>query len=229
MNPDQNVPFDLMIKRLEEANARAHAKFARVDEQVSVSEEDVARHSSDQQKQSAVPRRRSSRGGLALGLIGSLMATSFGVLALVWQSPYGDVAQRIVARWGLPVIQIKPHAPATDLASPELEQRLQAMSRDLEHLAQEIEQLKTSQEQTIHDNAAVVEQLKAALSQMSRDNAAVGVLKAALSQMTRDNAAVAEQLKATLSQMTRDNAAVVEQLKATQEQAVRASAARARR
>jgi hypothetical protein len=191
-----------MIKRLEEANARAHDKLVHPNEQVCVSEEDVARHWLDQQKRPAVPLCRTSRGGLVLGLICSLMATSFGVLALVWQSPYSEAAQRIFARWGLLLIQTKPYAPAplADTASPELKQRLETMARDLANLAQGIDQPTTSEQQTI------------------RDNAAVGALNAALSQMVRDNAAVAEQLKTAQSQMARDNAALVERLKAVQEQ-----------
>ena len=230
-NPEQIVPLDVMIKRLEEANARAHERVARADERVSESQHDAARHSSDQQKPAAVPDRRSSHGGPALGLIGSVFAaTAIGVVAFVWQSSYFDAAKLIVARW-VPLAQTTPQGvtPTAAPMSPDLAQRLQTMAHDLANEAQGIEQLKISQEQMVHDIEAVGEQLKAALSQMNRDNAAVGALKTALSQMTRDNAAVAEQLKAALLQMTSDNAAAAEQLKATQEQMVRLTAARARR
>jgi hypothetical protein len=186
-NPEQNVP--LMIKRLEEANARARDQFARVDERISESEQDAARHPSDQQEPPAVPDRRSSRGGLALlGLIGSLLAACVGVVAFVWQSSYGDAAKLNVARWALPLAQTIPQdvAPTAAPMSPELAQRLQTMARDLANVEQGIEQLKTSQEQTVRDNAAVAEQLKAALSHMNRDNAAVAEqLKASQEQMDR--------------------------------------------
>jgi hypothetical protein len=189
--------LDLMIKRLEEANERAREKFARVDERVSVSEDEVAR----------VPDRRTSRGGLALSLVGSLLAASFAF----WESPYGDATKQIVARWQLPLVQTTPQDPAPTVAlmSPELMQRLQTMARDLANVAQGIEQLKYSQEQLTRDNATVAEQLKSALSQM-----------------TRDDAAAAEQFKAALSQIARDNAAIAGQLKASQEQTVRPGAPR---
>jgi hypothetical protein len=204
--PEQTVPLNLMIKRLEEANARAHDKIARPDEQVCVLEEEVVRHFSDQQMHPAVALRRSSRGGLALGLIASLMATSLGVLALVWQSPYSDTAKRIVAQWASSLGHSIPQefaAPA-DLASSGLEQRLQTMARDLASVAQGVKQLKNSLEQISRDNAAVAEQFEAALSQF-----------------THDTAAAAEQFRATLSQITRDTAVIAEQFKASQEQTVR--------
>jgi septal ring factor EnvC (AmiA/AmiB activator) len=225
-NPDseQIVPLDVIIKRLEEANARAHQRVARADERVSESQKDSAQHLSDQQNPPSVPDRRSSRGGLALSLIGSLFAgTTIGAAAFAWQSSYFDVAKLSLVQTPQVV------APTAAQMSPELAQRLQTIAHDLANVALGIEQLKTSQEQMVRESEAVGEQLKAALSQMTRDNAAVGALKTALSQMTRDNAAVGEQLKAVLSQMTRDNAAAVDQLKATQEQMVRLAATRARR
>jgi hypothetical protein len=200
-NPEQNVPLDLMIRRLEEANARAHQRVAHVDERVSESQQDAARHPSDQQKSSAVP---ASRSWLALGL-GLLLAASLGVVAFV------DAAKLMVARWVRPLAQTTGQTTPAPI-SPELAQRVQTMARDPANVAQGIEQLRTNQEQMVRDNAAVAEQLKATLSQMSRDNAAA-----------------VEQLRATLSQMSRDNTAAIERLKASQEQMVRLTATRARR
>ena len=182
------LDLDLMIKRLEEANGRARKKFARVDERVSVSEDEAARHPSDQRKQPTVPNRRTSRGGLALSLvIGSLLAASFAY----WEAPYGDATKQIVARWALSLVQTTSQdpAPIVALMPPELTQRLQTMARDLADLAQGIEQLKNSQEQLTRDNATVAEQLKAALSQL-----------------TRDNGAIVEQLKASQEQTARPRA-----------------------
>ncbi len=200
-NPEQNVPLDLMIRRLEEANARAHQRVAHVDERVSESQQDAARHPSDQQKSSAVP---ASRSWLALGL-GLLLAASLGVVAFV------DAAKLMVARWVRPLAQTTGQTTPAPI-SPELAQRVQTIARDPANVAQGIEQLRTNQEQMVRDNAAVAEQLKATLSQMSRDNAAA-----------------VEQLRATLSQMSRDNTAAIERLKASQEQMVRLTATRARR
>jgi hypothetical protein len=200
-NPEQNVPLDLMIRRLEEANARAHQRVAHVEERVSESQQDAARHPSDQQKFSAVP---ASRSWLALG-VGLLLAASLGVVAFV------DAAKLMVARWARPLAQTTGQTTPPPI-SPELAQRVQTMARDPANVALGIEQLRTNQEQMVRDNAAVAEQLKATLSQMSRDNAAA-----------------VEQLKATLSQMSRDNTAAIERLKASQEQMVRFTATRARR
>jgi len=184
------LDLDLMIRRLEEANGRARKKFARGDERVSASEDEVARSPSDQQKQPNIPNRRTLLGGLALSLVvGSLLAASFAF----WATPYGDATRQFVARWALSLVQTTSQDPAPTAAfmSPELTQRLQTMARDLANLAQGIEQLKDSQEQSTRDNATVAEQLKAALSQMIRDDAASAEqLKAALSQLSRDNAAI---------------------------------------
>jgi len=189
MSPTPNEPdLNLMIKRLEEANERARKKFARVDERVSASEDEVARHPPDQGKQPTVPNRRTSRGGLVLGLVGSLLAASFAF----WESPYGDATKQIVARWALSLVQptMQDPAPTVALMPPELTQRLQTMARDLANLEQGIEQLKNSQQQLTRDNATAAEQLKAALSQLTRDNAA----------------AIIEQLNASQEQTARPRA-----------------------
>jgi cell division protein FtsB len=170
------------LKRLEEANARVLAR-------VSVSRDEASGQSSGQQKQHAVPERRSSRGGLALGLIGSLLAAHFGVVVF-WLSPYDDATKQIVARW---------EPPTAAPMSPELMQRLEMMTRDLTNVSQEIEQLR----QMTRDNATVTLQLNATLSQIT---AAAEQLKAELSQIARANAAMAEQLKASQEQTVRPRA-----------------------
>jgi hypothetical protein len=186
-NPDQTVPVDVMIKRLEEANARALGRSGRAGE-ASEPEQVAAPPPSDQQRAPPMLDHRSRRGWLAFGLFVPLLAAAIGVVVFVEQSSYIDAARLIVARWVLPPAQTTPQnvAPIAAPISAELAQRLQTMARDLANVAQGIGQLKTSQEQMVRDNAAVAEQLKAALSQM-----------------TRDNAAVAEQLKATQEQTVR--------------------------
>jgi hypothetical protein len=187
-NPDQTVPVDVMIKRLEEANARAHARATSAGERFSESERFAASHPSDQQKTSSAPARRSPRVWPTLGLFVLLLAATMGVVAFVWQLSYFDAAKLIVARWALPPARTAPQDVASIAAPmpPELAQRLQAMARDLANVAQGIGQLKSGQEQMVRGNAAVAE-----------------LLKAALSQMTRDNAAIVEQLKATQEQTVR--------------------------
>jgi hypothetical protein len=221
-NSEQTVPVDLMIRRLEEANARALQRVRSGDDRVSEPQQDAA---PPDQKPPTVP---ASRSWLALGL-GLLLAASIGVVAFVWQSSYFDAAKPVVAHQTSP----QTVAPTAAPISPELAQRLQTMAQDLANVAQRVEQLRTDQQLMVRDTAAVVEQLKQA---MPRDNTAVGALRTVLPQMvrdtaamSRDNAAIGVQLKTALSQMTRDHAAVVEQLKASQEQMVRLTATRARR
>jgi regulator of replication initiation timing len=192
-NPKEPYQLDAIVGRLEEANARAYEQFARENETVFNSEQDVARHPSDQQKPPAIPDRQSSRSRpVFLALIGLLLAASACVAAFAWQSSYADEAKLIVARWANALLpQPAPLAsttsqdvPAAARMFPELAQRLQTMERDLANMKQQIEQLMSSREQMVRDNTAVAEQLKAALAQM-----------------VRDNAAVAEQLKASQEQL----------------------------
>ena len=59
-------------------------------------------------------------------------------------------------------------APTAAPASPEMEQLLQTMARNLANVEQGIEQLKANQAQMATDNAKAVEQLKAGQEQMTR-------------------------------------------------------------
>ena len=142
-NSEQIVPLDVMIKRLEEANARAHERVARADERVSESQQDAARHPSDQQaRRCPGPLVIAQRA--ALRLIGSVFAaTTIGVVAFVWQSSYFDAAKLIVAR-GVPLAQTTPQGvtPTAAPMSPDLAQRLQTMAHDLANEAQRISSLR---------------------------------------------------------------------------------------
>jgi hypothetical protein len=184
-NPEQGVPLDLMIRRLEEANARAYQRVAHAEERVSDSQQDAPRQFSDRQHPTTV---LASRGWLALALFVSLLAASLSVVAFVWQSSYLDLGKLIIARSAPPPARTTAQvvAPTAAPISHELAQRLQTMTRELANVAQGIEQLKISQEQVVRDNAAFGEQLKAALSQLTRDNAAlVEQLKAGQEQTAR--------------------------------------------
>ena len=59
-------------------------------------------------------------------------------------------------------------APTAAPASPEMEQLLQTMARNLANVEQGIEQLKANQAQMATDNAKAVEQLRASQEQMTR-------------------------------------------------------------
>ena len=182
-NPQQTVPLDAMVSRLEKANALAYEQSARV-ENVLRPEQDIGPGLSEQQKRPAIPDRGSSRRMPAfLGLAGLLLVTSVCVAVFAWQSTYADAAKLIIARWANADL-LRPTSLAAAPMSPELAQRLQTMARDLANLEQRIEQLKARQEQMARDNTAVSEQLKATLAQIARDNAAVGEqLKASQKQL----------------------------------------------
>jgi hypothetical protein len=172
-NPEQGVPLDLMmIRRLEEANARAYQRAAHAEEQVSEPQQDGLRQLSDRQNPTTV---LASRGWLALALFASLLAASLSVVAFVWQSSYLNAGKMLIARLAPPPAQTTAQvvAPTAAPISHELAQRLQTMARDLAIVTQGIEQLKISQEHMVRDNAAFGEQLKAVLSQLTRDNAAL--------------------------------------------------------
>ena len=181
-NPQQTVPLDDMVARLEKANALAYEQSARV-EKVFKSEQDVARDRSDQQTPPPMPDRGSSRRRLALLTLVGLLLAALACVAVFGWSTYADAAKLIVARWANAELQ-RPTPPAAAAAPPELAQRLQTIVQDLASLEQRIEQLKSSQEQMVRDNIAVSQQLKAALAQTARDDAAVGEqLKASQQQL----------------------------------------------
>jgi hypothetical protein len=198
--PDQHQT-DLMIARLEKANARAYEQLARSDERVLKSEQ----HSLDQDDPSSAPKRQSPRARpLFVALIGLLLAASACVTAFTWEPSY-VAAKLIFARWAnasvsqtLPEARTMPHdnAPAAPLISPETARPLQRMADDLANVEKQIEQLKASQEQIIRRDQAIAEQFNTSQQQMARDNTkVVEQLNAALAEAARHNAAVAEQLK----------------------------------
>jgi hypothetical protein len=193
-------PEDDLIARADEGLAHAYEQIVRADEQIARVNEQVSKLEHDAARNpSAAPGRLPSRGRPMLrGLIGLLLAACIFITAFVLQSPHGDAAKPIFARWaprlistsslpmenpGLqlaaaapvaaqptPLAQTAPRAVAPTAApvSPEVAQLLQTMARDLANLEQRIEQLKAGQEQMATDNAKAVEQLKASQEQMTR-------------------------------------------------------------
>jgi hypothetical protein len=226
-NPEQTDPHDAAVAALKQAReqiGRAEKQLPRADEQVSKLGPGAARHPSGQPKPLAAPGRRSSRGRLALlGLIGLLLAACISVAALAWQSPYGDAAKLMFARWApqrvsissLPLdkqgLPAQPSPPAVDVAAT-------AALPQPAPLAQ-------TTPQDVAPAASLSPELAQWLQTMARDLANVeqGIeqLKTSQEQMVRDNAELAEQLKAAQAQMARDNANAAEQLKASQEQMAR--------
>jgi hypothetical protein len=244
-NPKQTDPPDVAVATIAEAYkqlglGRADEQFAFVGERVFKSEQDAARHPSDQQMRSAVPDRPSSRRSRALLGLGLLWAACVSVAAFAWQSSYGDAAK--LTRWAPPLVSTsspslekqqvpaRPTPPTVDVATakaalPQPAPLAQITPQDVAPTAAPMSpELAQSTQTMTRDLANLqqgIEQLKTNQDQMVRDYAAVAEqLKAAQVQMARDNAAVAE-LKASQEQMARDNAAVAAQLNASEEQMAR--------
>ena len=225
-NPEQADPHDVAVAALRQAReqiGRADKQLPRADEQVSRLGPGAARKPSGQQKRLAVPDRRSSRGRLALlGLIGLLLAACVCVAALAWQSPYGDAAKLVIARWApqrvsissLPLekqeLPAQPSSPTVDVAAtaalPQPAPRAQTTPQDVAPTAAPPELAQWLQ--TMARDLANVEQ-------------GIEQLKTSQEQMVRDKAELAEQLKAAQAQMARDNENAAAQLKASQEQITR--------
>ncbi len=181
--------------------------IARTEEQLSKLEHDAARP--------AVPGKRPLFDRPAVrGFTGLLLAACIGVAAIAWQSPYGDAAKQIIARWepqlvltsslpvekpGLPAQPSPPtvEAAAADTAPPQPAPLAQTAPEDVAPTA-----------------AALSPELAQLLQTMARDLATVGqeVERLKISQ---------EQLKTSQEQLASDNAKAVDQLKANQEQMTR--------
>jgi uncharacterized protein YgiM (DUF1202 family) len=223
-NPEQTDPHDAAVAALKQAReqvGRSDRQLPRADEQVSRLEQGAARKPLGQQKRLAVPDRRSSHGRLALlGLIGLLLAACISVAALAWQSPYGDAAKLMFARWAPQRVSIS----SLPLEKQELPAQPSPSAVDVAATAALPQPAPPAQTtpQDVAPAAPLSPELAQWLRTMARDLANVeqGIeqLKTSQEQMVRDNAELAEQLKAAQAQMARDNANAAEQLKASQEQ-----------
>jgi hypothetical protein len=202
------VKTDLMIARLEAANARAYEQ-ARWDKTASKSEQAAVHSESDERP---LYKRPSSRAMLfILAIIGLVLAASFYVAVFGWTSSYGEAARLTFARWaqasGLesaaPRAAEQQSDPPQPSIGPEIEQRLQKMADELRELKQGLEQLKTGQDLSRRSDTEIAEKLTTNTDQMARDNAnVVEQLNAIQTQSAHDNAAVAELLKATQDQLS---------------------------
>ena len=236
-SPKQTDPRDVAIAAIKAAYQQVghgDKQLPRVNEQVSKSERDAARHPSDQQKRPAVPGRRSSRGRLALqGLIGLLMAACIGATAIALRS-HGDVAKQMIASWapqpGL-ISSPAPENPVPTQPSPPVVQTAAAKAAPPQP-APPAPSAQTATEDAAPTSAIPSPGQAQPLQSMASDLAAVEQeieqlktsieqLKTSQEQMVRDNAELAEQLKAAQAQMARDNENAAEQLKASQEQMAR--------
>jgi len=215
LNPKQSDPRHVLIARADEELAHAYEQITSADEQIGRAEEQLSKLERDAARR-AVPGKRPSLGRRVVrGLIGLMLAACIGVAAIAWQSPYGDAAKQIIARWvpqlvltsspplenpGLPA---KPSPPTVQMAAANTAPTLQAP------LAQ------TALEDVAPTAAALSPELVQFLQSMAHDLATLGQgieqLKAGQEQMARDNANAAEQLKASQEQMARVIAKASEQ------------------
>jgi len=154
------------------------------------------------------------------------LAAWIGATAILTWLSYGDAARRIIAssypqlgRSAPPPAPIAHSAPdmtilAAEAAPPPVQQRLNAMSLDLEAVRRSVDRILIAQEQITRD----VDQLMAGQEQITRDAAQ---LTAAQEQITRD----AAQLTAGQEQMTRE----ITKLQAVEQQILQKNSERAPR
>src|SRR5713226_6901059 len=171
-----------------------HVLIARADEELASADEQIARAEKQLSKLELAARRAASgkRGRAVRGLIGLMLAACIGVAAMAWQSPYGDAAKRIIARWvpqlvltsSLPLekpgLPAQPSPPTVQVAAANTVPTLQAplaqtAPEDVVPIAPALSPELTQLLQSMaHDLATLgqgIEQLKASQEQMARNNA----------------------------------------------------------
>ena len=211
LNPEQTDTRHALFARVDEQLANLYEQLARADEQIAGMQQTRV-----ETFRPGGPVKRVSRGGRAVrGFTGLILTACIFAAAIVWQSPYGDTAKRIVARWtprlvatsSLPLenpgFSAQPGPPAVQAAAPQTAS------------PQPAPPARTAAEVVAPAAAALSPEVTQLLQSMARDLATVGQgieqLKASQEQMTRDNASIAEQLKASQEQIARLSAKVSEQ------------------
>jgi hypothetical protein len=214
LNPKQTDPRHVLVERADEELAHAHEQITRAGEEIARAEEQLSKL---EHKAARHPGNRPLFDRPAVrGLTGVLLAACIGVAAIALQSPYGDSAKQIIARWApqlvltssLPLenpgLPAQPSPPTVQAAAAKA---APAQSAPLAQTAPEDAPAATA--------AALSPELAQLLQTMARDLATVGQgveqLKTNQEQMARDNAKAAEQLKASQEQMARVIAKASEQ------------------
>ncbi len=169
-----------------------------------------------------VPEHRQlpNRGALR-GFVGVVLAGCIVGGAVAWQSPYGDTARQLIARWAPQFASTSSAptvAPAEQQAAPaESNPPAEQVATADQAAAQPAPAAPSTPpvQQAATTAAAVSPDLEQLLESMAHDLAnlqqGIDQLKASQDQMARDNARVAEQLKANQEQITRLMAKVSEQ------------------
>lgn len=171
---------DTLMSRVDERLAHTYEQIRSADEQLARMEDQLSGH-----RREATPRyqpQRPRNGSWLRGFVGLLLAAYIVAAALVSQSSYGGVLERLppqlVSALTLPkqivqfattepAAQIQPNdaTPAAVQAFPEPAKSLETMSRDVADLERKIELLNAM----VSDNAKAVEQVQANQDQTARD------------------------------------------------------------
>ena len=228
MDPKQIDPFNVLVARADEELAHAYERVTRAaeeavraEEQLSKLERDAARHPSDHPQTRtntllpAVPVNRPPLGGRAVrAFTGLMLAACIGVAAIAWQSPYGDAAKQIIARWA-PQLVLTSSLPLENPGLPAQPSPPTAQAAAAKGAPTQPAPLAQTAPEDVAPTVALSPELAQLLQTMARDLATVGheieQLKINQEQMARDNTKAAEQLKASQEQMARVIAKASEQ------------------
>lgn len=205
LSPEAAEPNNAVVAAADERLKHAYQQIASADDQLAR----LTRRLSDLEHEAAyqtstVPGRRPSRGKPVLrAFTGLLLAACIVGAAFVLQSPSGDSAKLMIARWvpavlatlvplekpGVPApvgaVQLAAAEPTAVPASSRAPTAPQEVGPPAAPLSPELAQLLQTIKGDIADVEQKIEQLKAAQEQVASDNAkAIGELKASQEQTT---------------------------------------------
>ena len=205
-NPTPDNPDAVLTARTDERLAHVYEQIALADEQLARVTEQLSQMEHDPVPHPSVvsgPRPSHDRPALR-GLVGLLLAACIGGVAFAAQTPHGEAARLIVARWApylnsaaSPWLEKPGNSAQASTSTPQLAS-LDATA------AQPASSAQAPAKDAAPGSAAMSPELTQLLQSMARDIATVeqGV----------------EQLKANQERMAADNAREIEQLRANQEQ-----------
>src|SRR6266403_2713984 len=117
LNPQQNDSRHVLVASADEELAHAHEQITRAGEEIERAEEKLSKLEHDAARP-AVPGKRPLFDRPAVrGFTGLLLTACIGVAAIAWQSPYGDAAKQIIARWA-PQLVLTSSLPLENLGLP---------------------------------------------------------------------------------------------------------------
>ncbi len=207
LNPKQSDPRHALVARADEGLAHAYEQITRAGEEIARAEEQLSRLEHNGARRTVQRKRPWYRGPAVRGFTGLLLAACIGAAAIAWQSPYGDTAKEMIARWTAQgvVTSLPPESP--ELSAQPNPPALEATAA------------RTASEQPAPPAPTAAEDV--APTALSPE------LTQLLQSMTRDLATLGqaiEQLRASQAQLARDNANTAQQLRASQEQIARVTA-----